>query len=177
MEQSIKKLEDFIIEIIQYSRNSRLDVNIENIELESLTREILEDLKFTDGYNDIDFIFDCKDLAQLDTDRFRLKAVLNNLLSNSIKFHKKMINEKSFVKIRGRVDKGTLNIEVKDNGQGMNEENLNKIFDMFYRGSHNSSGSGLGLYIAKEAAQNIKGVLKVKSEYGKGTTFCLAIKR
>jgi PAS domain S-box-containing protein len=177
MEQSINKLEDFIGEIIQYSRNSRLDTKIEPIELESLTKEILEDLKFSDGYEDIDFIYDFDELPHLDTDRFRLKVVLNNLLSNSIKFHRKMRDEKPFIKIKAWVDGNTKYIDIIDNGQGITEENLNKIFDMFYRGSHSSSGSGLGLYIAKEAAHNIDGDIKVKSEYGKGSTFCLVFNK
>ncbi|TAF63863.1 MAG: ATP-binding protein [Cytophagales bacterium] len=66
-------------------------------------------------------------------------------------------------------------IEISDNGQGISEEHVNKIFDMFYRASLNSEGSGLGLYIVKEAIKILKGSITVQSELGSGTVFTIEL--
>ena len=163
-----KKSEDQRTELSNTSSN-------EKIKPEKLVREILEDLKFSEGFDTISIKIDFSDLPEIKTDPFRLKVVLNNLISNSIKFHKRIYHKKPFIKIRGRRKGGKAKIEVIDNGQGINEKSIKSIFDMFYRGSHASSGSGLGLYIAKEAAHNINAILKVKSQYGEGRTFALVI--
>ena len=66
-------------------------------------------------------------------------------------------------------------ITVKDNGIGISEKHVTKIFDMFYRASENSKGSGLGLYIAKETITKLGGTIKVQSEFGISTTFEITI--
>jgi signal transduction histidine kinase len=60
---------------------------------------------------------------------------------------------------------------VSDNGCGIRDESIGKIFDMFYRASSTSVGSGLGLYIVKEVVEALKGTIEVKSVFGKGTSF------
>ena len=67
------------------------------------------------------------------------------------------------------------NIIVKDNGIGIDRKNIGKIFDMFYRVSETSIGSGLGLYIVKETVDKLSGKINVESEKGVGTTFQLNI--
>ena len=66
-------------------------------------------------------------------------------------------------------------IEIQDNGIGVDKESQVKIFNMFYRVSHESVGSGLGLYIVKEAVSKLNGEIKVQSEIGTGTTFIIKI--
>ena len=64
---------------------------------------------------------------------------------------------------------------IEDNGEGIRPELKHKIFDMFFRGSHRSDGSGLGLYIAREAAKKIDATLEVTSTYGQGSVFTIAL--
>jgi signal transduction histidine kinase len=64
-------------------------------------------------------------------------------------------------------------IEVIDNGRGIQKEHQAKIFDMFYRASDDSKGSGLGLYIVKEAVNKLNGDIRIKSTWGEGSTFSL----
>jgi len=173
MEKSIGKLEKFIQDIIKYSRNSHLDVDIEDIELEQLVQEVLDNLKFADGFGSIKFKTDFKKMSAIKSDRFRLKIVLNNLISNSIKFRSPRQGSKPFVQIKGVLKDDTPVIEIHDNGQGIEEEVKDKIFNMFFRGAVNSTGSGLGLYIAKEAAENINCQIRVESEVSKGSIFSL----
>jgi signal transduction histidine kinase len=66
-------------------------------------------------------------------------------------------------------------ITVEDNGRGIPAESMDKIFDMFYRATEDSKGSGLGLYIVKETVQKMGGKIHVKSALGAGTTFVLEL--
>ena len=175
MEESIGKLEDFIQEIINYSRNSRLSIEVENIKLQELTDEILDNLKYSTGFEKITVEKDFSALKTVATDRFRLKIVLNNLISNAIKFHNVKLIKNARIDIRSYLLNGKPCIEVADNGMGIAKDNLDKIFDMFYRGSLDSNGSGLGLYIAKESAHNIGGSIQVESKVNKGSKFILVL--
>ena len=66
-----------------------------------------------------------------------------------------------------------MTISIEDNGKGISEKSLPKIFEMFYRASQDTEGTGLGLYIVKEALAKIKGSIEVKSELGKGSLFTI----
>ena len=84
-------------------------------------------------------------------------------------------NEPSIKLITKRTPEG-LQISVIDNGQGIAEKHLAKIFDMFYRANMQSEGSGLGLYMVKDALADINSTIAVESEIGVGSTFTLLIR-
>jgi two-component system, sensor histidine kinase len=176
IESSVKRLEVFISEILDYSRNKRQEIVAEQFRLKELCDEILENLKYTEGFNRIEV-----DLSQLEQesivqDKTRLRIILNNLLTNAVKFQKKFEGHTPMIRISSRKTGDEVHIEIEDNGEGIRDELQSRIFDMFYRGNENSRGSGLGLYIAKEAAVRIHGNISVKSEYGKGSTFIIELK-
>ena len=108
------------------------------------------------------------------SDPKRLKIILSNLISNSVKYHNYK-QEKPFIEVKSYRINGEVFIGVKDNGQGIKPEFLNNIFDMFYRASDSSEGSGLGLYIVKDTVAKINGKLNVESTYGKGSVFTLSL--
>ena len=68
------------------------------------------------------------------------------------------------------VDNG-INLQISDNGVGIDEKHLPRIFDMFYRANKSSEGTGLGLYLVKDALNHMEGSVEVLSQKGKGTTF------
>ncbi|HEX5167584.1 MAG TPA: ATP-binding protein [Cyclobacteriaceae bacterium] len=176
IESSVLKLESFIKEILDYSRDKRQELFLEQIQLRDLCTEILDGLKFLEGYHRIQM--DMEDLkpVELRNDKTRLKIIINNLLANAILFQKKFPEHKPFIKISSRQIDHTVILEIADNGEGIKPDYQNKIFDMFFRGTTNSSGSGLGLYIAREAASKIDGKILVQSEFGKGSTFIVELK-
>ncbi len=102
--------------------------------------------------------------------------ILNNIISNAVKFQRRVSNEKPFIKIFSRKIGEFIDILIVDNGEGIDSNVQSKIFNMFYRGSLNSKGSGLGLFIAQEAAIKLGGSISVESEYGKGSTFRITLK-
>ena len=66
-------------------------------------------------------------------------------------------------------------ITVEDNGQGIHDSQIDKIFDIFYRGNESSKGSGLCLYLVKEIVQKLNGSVEVKSHIGKGSIFSIIL--
>lgn len=176
IEISVIKLDEFIKEVLDYARNKRLESIREQFRLEDLCTEILESLKHMDGYQNIDVDLSNIKLPQIETDKTRLRIILNNLLTNSIKYQKRLPEHRTYIRISSRKNTSAFIIEIEDNGEGIRPEVQKNIFNMFYRGHEKSKGSGLGLYIAREAAERINGTIAVKSVYGVGSTFTLEIK-
>ncbi|MEK6783064.1 MAG: ATP-binding protein [Bacteroidota bacterium] len=175
IEQSVSKLDLFIKEILDYSRNKRLDVQTEKIPLKLLCEEIIENLKYMDNFQTVKFDLEEIDTITISTDRLRLKMILTNLLSNAIKFQKRRSGEIPSVQIGWRANSSLQEIVIQDNGEGIKPEYINQIFGMFFRGQTQSIGSGLGLYIAHEAAEKIGGRILVSSAFGKGSIFTIEI--
>lgn len=111
----------------------------------------------------------------INTDAARLHTILTNILSNSIKYHD-YNQENPFVAVDLNTVEGGINVVIRDNGPGIAKRHLPKIFDMFYRASKSSNGTGLGLYLVKDALSHLGGEIKVKSENGTGTTFDIHLK-
>jgi two-component system phosphate regulon sensor histidine kinase PhoR len=103
-------------------------------------------------------------------DRNRIRQVLVNLIDNAIKYGR----EKGHVVVSLVESKGTVRIAVRDDGAGIAEEHLGRIFERFYRidksRSRDSGGSGLGLAISKHIVEAHKSAIRVRSELGQGTT-------
>ena len=167
---SVYRLEDFINEVLDYSRTSRKTLALEEIDLKELIQEINSKFEFLEHSAKIEFSFQLNTFT-VTSDRFLLRVALSNLISNAIKYQKKINDHKPFVKFQSFEDKGNLIIEVIDNGEGIKPEYHDKLFNMFYRGTLSSSGSGLGLYIAKEAMQKLDGKISMTSVWGEGSAF------
>ncbi len=175
IEHSVLKLDSFIGEILDYSRNKRLIITPEQIELKVLCHEILDNLKYLDDYNRI--LVDLNEFEQntIQQDKVRLKIILSNLISNAIKFQKKIPGHQPVIKITSKRQSTKTIIRIEDNGEGIKPELSPKIFEMFYRASDRATGSGLGLYIARESAIKIGAQISHHSEYGKGSVFTVEI--
>lgn len=102
-----------------------------------------------------------------------LVNVFNNLIENGIKYSK----DKPVIIIESRNDKSSMEISIKDNGIGIKKNNLDKIFDKFYRepqgNIHNVKGFGLGLSYVKNIVDKLNAKIFVKSKYGHGSVFTL----
>lgn len=169
-EKSIQKLDLFIKEIMNLSRNSRLGITVSQIDFIGLLDEIFEGLNYTKASEKINRIITISESLSFYTDRQRLSIILNNLISNSLKYANPY-EESPFVKVNVYEEKDDCIIEVSDNGIGISEVYLPKIFEMFFRATQEFNGSGLGLYIVKETVEKLKGKITVKSKMRQSTTF------
>ncbi len=174
MKVRVADLDSFIKDIIDYSRNTRQEIVNENFNLLELAKEVTDGLKFGSGMEEIFIKYEIDSSLDVITDRSRLKVVLNNIVGNALKYSSPQKDEQ-LISIAGNVDGKSLKIVIEDNGIGIAEEHQPKIFDMFYRASEKSQGSGLGLYIVKETLDKLKGKIEVTSSLGNGSKFRLEI--
>jgi signal transduction histidine kinase len=172
MKNRIHNLDAFIKEIIDFSRNAKQEVNKERVLLLPLLKEIIEDYKFTDGVEEIYVRFTVAEDFAIVTDSARLKVILSNLIGNAYKYHD-IEKEQQEVMIKAEAEGDQVRIEIEDNGLGIAAEHQPRIFEMFYRASEKSHGSGLGLYIVKETLTKLNGSIKVHSLAGQGSRFTI----
>jgi len=174
MEDSILKLDNTIKDIVAYSRNSRSELSSEPIELSVLVGEILSSLRYLENPDLILSEIVHVDLVDVFyADRNRLQVILNNLLSNSIRYRHP--ERQPDIRIHCEVLGNEIRLVVSDNGIGISERHIDRIFDMFYRSNEGSTGSGLGLYIVRETIRKMNGTIQVESEQGKSTVFTITI--
>ena len=172
MQEVLTKQDQFISDIIDYSRNKKTETTIEPVSL----KEIVDDAIVQHQYMEkADKITVEKDMF-IDTvmsDPLRLKIIIHNLYSNAIKYADFQKPE-PYIKIRTFAVAGNNVITIQDNGIGINRDFQDRIFDMFFV-TNSNKGTGLGLYIVKEAVENIGAAIEVQSEIGTGTIFTVTI--
>ncbi len=174
VEKSIHKLDGFIHDIINYSRNARTQLASVPVDFNAVTSEIFEMLSFQDNSSRIKKIVNVTGDGVFYTDRKRLDVVLYNLVTNAIKYHHTN-HPDPWIRIEVTYSTKSATVKVVDNGPGIRKDHLNNIFKMFYRADERSSGSGLGLFIARETVEKLKGTISVESSPGKGSTFTVEI--
>lgn len=175
LKSNIKKLDGFITDILDYSRNARLEVRKEEINFRDMLKDITQNLKFMGANNRmVEIKVAVNEKAVVRSDKSRISVIFNNLISNAMRYQNEQV-ENPFVDVEINTSDTETDIIVRDNGIGISRENQSKIFDMFYRVSEASVGSGLGLYIVKEAVAKLNGNIKVESEPGTGTAFIINI--
>jgi signal transduction histidine kinase len=171
--KSISRLDATIRDIIDYSKNARLPIEPMPINLEELIRNTHEDLRFYEG-NSVSLELMMDQTTPFHSDEKRMKSIIHNIMSNSVKYSD-ATKAQSWLQISVHIDQAQCRITFSDNGQGISVENQTRVFDMFYRGTAQRSGSGLGLYIVKEMSERIGGTVSLESTLGEGTTIRLVL--
>ncbi|MES2761172.1 MAG: hybrid sensor histidine kinase/response regulator [Bacteroidota bacterium] len=174
IEGRVIKLDNFIKKIIDYYKNARSEEVRDEIDFRSVVASIWETLK---NQNDsINFSFSCQQDVAFIGDLFRLQVIFENLISNAIKYQNPSVDRKK-IEIAVNVDDSNAKIVLSDNGIGINQKYLDNIFHLFFRteDSLNTEGTGIGLYIVKEAVEKMGGTIIVSSAVMKGTSFEIII--
>lgn len=170
---SAGRLDGTIQEILEYSRNARLELKLTEFDVKEMINSIFDDLRFSDP-EEIKFELNIEGPPLLFSDKYRVNTLLKNIIGNSVKYKRSHIPD-SFVRVYVFREANNIVIKVVDNGEGISEKNIDKIFDMFYRGTSKSVGTGLGLYICKEILIKLSGTVDVESVRGEGTTMKLTL--
>jgi PAS domain-containing protein/anti-sigma regulatory factor (Ser/Thr protein kinase) len=170
----INRLDDFIRDILDYSFNTRTEITKDKIDFHSLMELVKQRVKPFTQQEKIKVDVEISGDSPLYTDQARLEIILNNLYSNSIKFQDTKKGH-CHIQIRVATEGDVIVIHYSDNGIGIEAAHLDKIFNMFYRASNSSKGSGLGLYIAKETVSKLGGKINVSSVVDRGSTFEIRI--
>lgn len=174
MNRCVIKLDGFIVSMHNFYRIRRGNIQVEKIDF----NELLDDLKsvyaMMEDTEDVKLITHLEETSEFRSDLISITMILDNLLSNSFKYQRKN-NPDKWVDLNIKVEKGKATMIVKDNGSGIAEEYVDRIFNMFFRATEDETGSGFGLYNVKEVLKKIGGEIKVKSIVGEGSEFEVSI--
>lgn len=174
IESSVDRLDEIIKDIMRFSKNSYQRIQSEKILLEPLIWKIINGNIGIVGNTRIKFEVAVEENETFYSDAERLEMILTNIIRNAIVFFD---NNKSrpFVAVKVNALGDEIKIEIMDNGIGIGKTHLDSIFNMFYRATDRSKGAGLGLFVAKEAAERLKGSIYAESEIGFGSMFRITI--
>lgn len=174
MKKSADKLDSFIQDLTNFSRNARTEIKNSRVDFKDMVDTIFEQHKFMDDSKEADMQADIEQSVDFYSDSNRLEVVFCNIISNAVKYNN-TFTEKTLVAIKISVAENKASIRISDNGMGIAQEHLERIFEMFYRATDQRQGSGLGLYIVKETIEKLNGKVQVSSELGVGTTFTFEV--
>ncbi|MCM8785934.1 MAG: ATP-binding protein [Candidatus Omnitrophica bacterium] len=164
------KLKEFVLSMVDYSRDK--EVFFEDVNLHSLIDEVISYFESYLKEKNIKIVKELdKNLNIVKVDRHRMERMFSNLIQNSIDAVKE--NE-GIIEIKTKLLDTSFQIIVEDNGCGIPEKNLDKIFDIFFT-TKGSRGTGFGLAIVEKVVKEHKGKIDVISKVGEGTTFTITL--
>ncbi len=175
-------LKNMIDQILIYSRleAGKQPVRIEELQLTKIINDMKDTFDFLCRQKGLDLRWELpRDPTTVCSDAMRLKEVISNLLQNAVKYTD---HGSVTVRMEKLSAKDSLLIEVADTGMGISEQHLTSIFEPFMQAHKTSTtnsrgGIGLGLSIVKKHLEQIRGMISVESELGKGSTFRVVLPR
>jgi len=168
--EKVDRLDHFISDVLSHSKNLKLDVAVAKVDLREVIAHTFSDLSYLHGASEIKQNVSIEGI-DFYNDPWRVAEILRNLISNSIKYRNLDHRIQSEINIKIRIDHLRADISFTDNGIGIDPDSLDRIFEMFFRASEQSDGSGIGLYIVKNAVDKLGGQISVQSKVGIGTRF------
>lgn len=172
-EQSITKLDSFILSISNFTKNARLPVVIDPINMGLLIDDILNGFLYAPNSDKVKKMVNVEAGVNFFSDKTRVETILRNLVDNALKYAN--TENEAQLSLAISLEKEVIVIKVRDNGFGIPENVLDRVFDMFYRGSNLSQGAGIGLYIVKETVEKLNGVIHVESKEKEYTEFIVKL--
>jgi PAS domain S-box-containing protein len=169
----VKKLDGFINDVLSHSKNLKMEIRLAAVDLKAIIDKHFQDLSYMPQAGRVTYAIDLEGNAFY-SDPWRISEVFRNLISNAIKYLDPYKSQ-PHVDIRVRITSEQAVIQFRDNGVGIEDKDQARVFEMFYRASDRSAGSGLGLYIVKNAVEKLGGEIKIKSIFGEGTTFTITL--
>jgi signal transduction histidine kinase len=173
-EETLKRMNNLIKNLMDFSVNKRSELDLEEIDFKKITENSLNDHAFVNHTHRMQNNVSIIQKEKFISDAGRLTMIVNNLISNAIKYADPK-KENIEIDIKISVKQKIATIEIKDNGIGIDNHHLDKIFTLFYRATTRSTGSGMGLYIVKETVEMLKGDIKAESIKDEGTIIKITI--
>ncbi len=167
----VLRLNTITLTLIELTKIKDSEFKPSVVPFNKLIQHIFSKLQGMVESKDMLFTRDVEPIAGFVSDERLLLVILQNLVENAIKYKRKEVASFVRVEVKRKEDSDRIIIKVSDNGIGIDSAIQPKIFNMFFRGNERSSGSGLGLYILKNAVEKLGGRVYLYSVLYKGTTF------
>jgi len=173
MKESLEKQDRFINEMLTFIKSKHTGVNKTECSLTTIVDNVISQNNYCRGGREVRFYKELE-LTQIQSDALKLQVILNNLVSNSVKYSDSKKTEQ-WVKVKSYRSDTQVVIEVEDNGLGIRQKDQDRIFDKFYMSGDNKRSSGIGLYLVKDAVTQLNGKIEVRSEPGVCSKFMITI--
>jgi PAS domain S-box-containing protein len=171
---AIRKLDYTLTSLVQSMSIKKTQLLNDTIDFDTLIPEVLSQLVHYDGYATMDVRINVEVSRTINSSKFILQSILQNLFENAVKYRNKNAPRPE-LNISVREHFGEVVICCQDNGMGIDKALHEKVFEMYFRGTDVASGSGLGLYLVKNGIDRLGGRIVVESEPGKGSKFFVHI--
>lgn len=176
MEVSVAHAQNILKDLSEIAKYDQKNLMIEKIEFETIIDNLLQGFTLLPKYESIKIVTDISHLHDFYSDKYSIIAILQNLIHNAINYHDILSSDKiPFIIITTNDYKNGVRITIEDNGLGIENNYLDKIFDMYFRVQSDDKGTGLGLYIVKKMIDFLSGKIEVASQIGKGTMFTIVL--
>jgi signal transduction histidine kinase len=175
--QSALKMSDLLGDLLNWARiqTDDLSLNKKQFSISETVHDTIDLLTITAEQKGISLEFDSEESFQVYADKQLIATIIRNFISNALKFS----NEGDTIKVSVDRDEEHWQVSVKDEGVGMSEKNVDRLFHNRKHpqkeGTQNEKGSGIGLRLCNELAERHGGQISVESELDKGSTFTLTI--
>lgn len=177
IENSVDRLKTTMHDLIEVIANRKnAEINISNVSFDHLIQELQSDLELEIEKSGAEITMDFSEAASINYCLSNLKSILQNLMTNSIKYRSAKRDLKISIKTRQLETGNGVCIEFNDNGMGIDPDKKGRVFELFQRLCTEVPGKGMGLYITKSQIESLGGSIEIDSEVDVGTTFYINLK-
>ena len=159
---------------ITFNEASQIPLGIESCNVRQLVEDVI-DKTVVPSSKKVEFNLECDDDMQIACDPLHMSQMIGNLIENAVKYSEERVN----IMIKANKNPDSIDLRVEDNGNGISETDISKIFNKFYRSEDamrsGAPGVGLGLAYVRLLAEAHGGSVSVESEPGKGSCFTIKI--
>lgn len=175
MQNAASRMSQLISDLLSFSRIATRGRSFTTINLNQIIAEVLSDLEISIEQSNTQI--DVGALCDIQGDRPQIRQLLQNLIGNSIKFHKQNTQHKVEIWTKVNSDKAHVEIHIKDNGIGLDEQYAERVFEVFQRlhARTEYEGTGIGLAICRKIVDRHQGSIKVVSQLGEGAEFIVTL--
>ncbi|MCG8412212.1 MAG: ATP-binding protein [Bacteroidales bacterium] len=169
-----QKIDKLLIALLKLSRLGQAAINKVNVDMNILVRNVIKTFEYTIKQQGIKI--ELGNLESCFTDEVSINQVFSNLIDNAIKYRAQ--NRKSVITISSTIDENNVVYCIADNGVGISEQQINKIFDVFYRVNPEiQNGEGMGLALIKKTIEQVGGKITVNSKVNTGSKFYVILEK
>lgn len=172
IEKSVLNLDSILMDLLNITKITQGSLSIVEINIKEVITKIISSFENLPEYEKIKWNLNFDEIEIIQLDKSLVNNIFQNLIINAIKYQDKL-KEHPIVKISTTVYNDEMIIKVEDNGEGIPESLQHSVFDMFFRGNTKSSGTGLGLYIVKNAVEKSGGRVELLSKEKVGSAFTI----
>ncbi|AMQ56388.1 hybrid sensor histidine kinase/response regulator [Algoriphagus sanaruensis] len=168
------KLDDFIYKMLDFYRSTKIDHKVSEINFKEILDQQMAAYKEKFNLSDFKIEVEVRQENFFFSDDAKIRVILNNLFSNAVQFQKNQPTEKR-ISLTVNVTDDQAVMVIEDNGIGIDEKHQNEVFNLFARATQKNVGTGLGLYMVKEAVEQMGGKIHLESRLHEGTTISVIL--